>query len=45
MNQLSDEQVQQLVELRVEADRAAGRDDFLQNLQDLQDDHANKKKP
>ena len=33
MEQLSNEHIQQLVELRVEADRHMGRDDFFQNLQ------------
>ncbi|CAI2354752.1 unnamed protein product [Caenorhabditis sp. 36 PRJEB53466] len=33
MEQLSNEHIQQLVELRVEADRHMGRDDFMRNLQ------------
>uniref|UniRef100_A0A8R1DFG2 Succinate dehydrogenase assembly factor 3 n=1 Tax=Caenorhabditis japonica TaxID=281687 RepID=A0A8R1DFG2_CAEJA len=33
MEQLSNEHIQQLVELRVEADRHLGKDEFLQNLQ------------
>lgn len=35
MEQLSNEHIQQLVELRVEADKHMGRDDFLQNLQNV----------
>lgn len=37
LEQLSNEHIQQLVELRVEADKHMGRDDFFQNLQMMTD--------
>ncbi|CAO4378806.1 unnamed protein product [Caenorhabditis nigoni] len=42
MEQLSNEHIQQLVELRVEADKHMGRDEFFQNLQNITE---NREKP